>query len=491
MTTVDPGAQPPDDARELRRQLEEARDELRAIRTGGFDALVIDSGSGDELFTLRSTEPPHRLVEVVVEGALTYFRAVAVDYDGTLAEGRIAPDTLAALAEARTRGVRVILVTGRIMSELRAVFPDVEDSVDAVVAENGALLVTPVGIRQLAAPIDRAVSAALSARGVVCRSGQVLVACAAADEPAALEVIRELGLDCQLVRNRGELMIVPAGVTKGSGLLEALGDLGLSRHNTIGVGDGENDHSLLDVCEIGVAVANAVDALRAHADVTLVLPDGRGVAELLRGPLLTGRAQLHPRRWQITLGVDDGGEAVTLPASQLNVAVCGGTGEGKSYLAGLVCEQLVQPRLLAGRRRPGRRPRRAWRAARRARHRRRGTPPRRPRRGRAPASPPLRERGRRRLPPRRRRPGRLRGAPARRDRSPAGDDRPPPMGGRRRGPRLVRADRDGAEPVQPRRQGLPTRHLAARGTVGRGPGRAGRRDRPQLTAPLAITSSTS
>ena len=62
-------------------------------------------------------------------------------------------------------------------------------------------------------------------------------------------------------------MILPAGVTKGSGLLEALGELGLSQHNTIGVGDAENDHSLLEVCEIGVAVANAVDAIRAHADV--------------------------------------------------------------------------------------------------------------------------------------------------------------------------------------------------------------------------------
>ncbi len=157
-----------------------------------------------------------------------------------------------------------------------------------------------------------------------------------------LEVIRELGLDCGLLRNRGELMILPAGVTKGSGLLEALSDLGLSRHNTIGVGDAENDHSLLDTCEIGVAVANAVEALRAHADMVLDQPDGQGVADLLRGPLLAGRAHLHPRRWQITLGTDTLGAAVTLPASQLNIAICGGTGDGKSYLAGLICEQLVR-----------------------------------------------------------------------------------------------------------------------------------------------------
>lgn len=135
-------------------------------------------------------------------------------------------------------------------------------------------------------------------------------------------------------------MILPGGLTKGSGLLEALGDLGLSSHNTIGVGDAENDRSLLDVCEIGVAVANAVDVIHASADVRLELPDGQGVAELLRGPVLRGRAHVHSRRWQLTLGTGEGGKPVTLPASQLNVAVCGATGAGKSYLAGLMCEQL-------------------------------------------------------------------------------------------------------------------------------------------------------
>ncbi len=327
---------------ELRQELDEAQDTLSTIRTGGFDALVIDTGDGEEVFALGGAGRPYRLVEGITEGSRAYFRAVASDFDGTMAEGQVAPDTLAALAEARAKGIRVILVTGRIMNELRAVFPDIEDHVDAVVAENGAVVVTPVGVRQVAAPIGRPVSAALTARGVAHRTGQVLVAGFAADEPAALDVIRELGLDCQLVRNRGELMILPAGVTKGTGLLEALGDLGLSYHNTIGVGDAENDHSLLDACEIGVAVANSVDAIRARADMVLDLPDGQGVAALLRGPLLAGRAHAHPRRWHITLGTDDGGQPVTLPASQLNVAVCGGTGAGKSYLAGLICEQLTQ-----------------------------------------------------------------------------------------------------------------------------------------------------
>ncbi len=340
--TVEPPGATPDDADALRRELDEARETLRAIRSGEFDALVINPGTGEKLFTLGRSERPPRLVEVAAEGSLGYFRAVAIDFDGTLAEGSVGSDTLTALAEVRARGVRVILVTGRIVDELRAVFPDVEDHVDALVAENGGVLVTSVGVRRLANPVDAAVSWGLSALDVVHRSGQVLIACAAADEPAALEVIRNSGLDYILVRNRDELMIMPAGVTKGTGLLAALADLRLSPHNTVGVGDAQNDHSLLEVCEVGVAVANAIESLRAHADVTLELPDGEGVAALLRGPLIAGRTHLHPRRWQITLGIDDSGEAVRLPASQLNVAVCGGTGSGKSYLTGLMCEQLIR-----------------------------------------------------------------------------------------------------------------------------------------------------
>ena len=328
--------------KELRLELDEAREALHAIRTGEFDALVIDTGRGEEMFALGGTGRPYRLVESIAAGGGGYFRAVALDYDGTLAGGQVAPATLAALTEARARGIRVILVTGRIMSELRAVFPEVDEHIDAVVAENGALLVTHGGARLLAAPVGRAVSAALTGRGVVHRSGRALIAGAAADEPAALEVVRELGLDCQLIRNRGELMILPAGVTKATGLLEALRELGLSPHNAIGVGDAENDHTLLDACEVGVAVANAVDALRARADMILARPDGEGVADLLQGPLLSGRAHLHPHRWWVTLGTDDDGEPVTLPGSQLNIAVCGGTGKGKSYLSGLICEQLIR-----------------------------------------------------------------------------------------------------------------------------------------------------
>ena len=272
----------------------------------------------------------------------TYFRAVALDVDGTLAQdGRVSVDTLRALGECRARGVAVILVTGRTLDDLGRTFPDLLHAASAVVTENGACLASPGGVRRIAARLDPALGALLSAKGVRWSTGEVVLACSGADEATVLEAVRELGHSYQLVRNRAALMVLPAGVTKGSGLVAALGELGLSAHSTIGIGDAENDHSLLDACELGVAVPNAVEALQAHADLVLDLPDGAGVASLLRGGLLTGEERRHSDRWRVHLGTSPEGEPVMLPASQLNVIVAGDSGDGKSYLAGLIAEQLV------------------------------------------------------------------------------------------------------------------------------------------------------
>ena len=104
--------------------------------------------------------------------------------------------------------------------------------------------------------VPAGLASALSRRGVACRRGEVLLACSGADEQAVLEEVRRLGLECQLTRNRAELMVLPAGVSKGTGLAAGLADLGISAHNAVAVGDAENDHSLLAAAELGVAVAN-------------------------------------------------------------------------------------------------------------------------------------------------------------------------------------------------------------------------------------------
>ena len=181
-------------------------------------------------------------------------------------------------------------------------FPDLAARFDAVVTENGAVLRTRSGERRLCDPVDPAVEKALADRGVATPRGQVLVAVDGRDAGIAVEVIAQLGLDCQVVHNRAAAMILPARVTKGSGLLSALDELGLSAHNVVAVGDAENDLGLLQVAEVGVAVANAVPSLTEHADLVLDRADGVGVSDLLTGRLLAGHGRLCPGRHWVQIG---------------------------------------------------------------------------------------------------------------------------------------------------------------------------------------------
>jgi HAD superfamily hydrolase (TIGR01484 family) len=86
------------------------------------------------------------------------FCALALDFDGTIAQrDQLDPAVRAAIASLRAQGVVVILVTGRILSELRRVAGDLH-FVDAVVAENGAVLEFPSSGHHtvLGSPVNRA-----------------------------------------------------------------------------------------------------------------------------------------------------------------------------------------------------------------------------------------------------------------------------------------------------------------------------------------------
>ncbi|MFZ1178398.1 MAG: HAD-IIB family hydrolase, partial [Mycobacterium sp.] len=197
---------------------------------------------------------------------MTFFQVIAVDFDGTLAsDGQLSPGVVEAVDQARQTGLTLVLVTGRIGAELQAEFPHIVDHFDALVLENGAVIVAKGHEGALAEPVDSALDDALAERGVPFRRGKVLVAIDGEHAATVVEVIGELGLDCQIVRNRAALMVLPAGVTKGTGLHAVLAEVNLSPHNTIAVGDAENDLSMFSIAEIGVAVSNAIASVRRHA----------------------------------------------------------------------------------------------------------------------------------------------------------------------------------------------------------------------------------
>ncbi|HEX2675176.1 MAG TPA: HAD family hydrolase [Polyangiales bacterium] len=225
--------------------------------------------------------------------------ALACDYDETLAdEGRVPSATYAALQRLRASGRKLILVTGRELPELRMVCTEL-GLFDRVVAENGALLFTPATgqERVLTEPPPAALVAALSAAHVEPLSiGRVIVATREPMQAIVLEAIRTLGLEHQVIFNKGAVMVLPPGVNKASGLRVALDELALSARDVVAVGDAENDHALLSACGFGVAVANAVPMLKQHAQWVTNAPRGAGVVELIARILANELARLTPSR---------------------------------------------------------------------------------------------------------------------------------------------------------------------------------------------------
>ena len=220
------------------------------------------------------------------------YRALACDYDGTLASGgRMEPATTAALGRARASGRRIVLVTGRALDNLRLRCPNL-DPFDLVVAENGGVLVDPRTdeVEELADPPPVALLEALSVAGVPFSTGRVIVSTVTAHEAAVREVMRNVGRDLHVVFNRSAVMILPVDVSKESGLRVALARLGIPPQATVGVGDAENDHAFLRDCGLAVAVANAIPAVAARADLVTSLPAGAGVVELIDGCLLRDMA---------------------------------------------------------------------------------------------------------------------------------------------------------------------------------------------------------
>jgi hydroxymethylpyrimidine pyrophosphatase-like HAD family hydrolase len=270
--------------------------------------------------------------------------AIAIDYDGTIAvDGVFDQSVRAAIGAARQEGIAVILVTGRRLSDLRRVTHDL-DCFDVVVAENGAVLEFPATGRHVTIghPPAARFLRDLRTRGILFVAGEVVVETDAANAGATIASIQQLQLPLVLAFNRGRLMVLPQAVAKSTGLRHALQALRLSIHNTVGIGDAENDHDLLDACEVGVAVAWGSAALREVADEVIAGSGPPAVAGYLRR--IVRQRRLLPGqmgRRHLLLGHQHDGTEVSLAVRGRTMLIAGEPGSGKSWLAGLLCEQLI------------------------------------------------------------------------------------------------------------------------------------------------------
>src|SRR5258708_20497481 len=173
-------------------------------------------------------------------------------------------------------------------------------------------------------------------------TGRVIVATWHPHETTVIEVIGEVGLEYQVIFNKGFVMVLPAGVNKGTGLAAALSELHWSQHNVVGIGDAENDHSFLSMCECSVAVANALPSVKEQVDYTTNADHGDGVIELIEQLMSDDLQEIEQRmsRHSLLLGTKEHGEPVLLKVRRTHALIAGPSGSGKSTMTPVLLDHL-------------------------------------------------------------------------------------------------------------------------------------------------------
>ncbi|OQP52543.1 haloacid dehalogenase [Niastella yeongjuensis] len=274
------------------------------------------------------------------------YLCLAADYDGTLAtHGKVEQEVIDALYRLKASTRLLILVTGRVLDELKVDFPEYE-LFDRIVAENGALLYNPatkeerlLGERPPASFINE-----LHQQAKPLSVGKVIVATWEPHQNTVLEAIKKEGLELQVIFNKGAVMVLPAGINKAKGLKETLKELNLSLHNVVAVGDAENDNAMLQAAECAVAVSNALPAVQHHADWVTAHPHGKGVIELIDRLLENDLQDLdcHLTRHYLHLGQQISSADFSVCPYGPNILLSGTTQSGKSTMTTFILEKLLE-----------------------------------------------------------------------------------------------------------------------------------------------------
>src|SRR5262249_31504094 len=117
--------------------------------------------------------------------------------------------------------------------------------------------------------------------GIRFSSGRAVVGLSRAHEGVARSIISKLGLHLDILLNRDSALVLPADVDQAKRLDQASRSLGIRMSEVVAIGDAENDLAFMEASGLSVAVSNAIDLVRAAADVVADAPNGEGVARFI------------------------------------------------------------------------------------------------------------------------------------------------------------------------------------------------------------------
>ncbi|ACO21543.1 TPA: sugar-phosphatase [Streptococcus pneumoniae] len=261
-------------------------------------------------------------------------KLIAVDIDGTLVNSQkeITPEVFSAIQDAKEAGVKVVIATGRPIAGVAKLLDDLQlrDQGDYVVTFNGALvqetatgheiisesltyedyldmefLSRKLGVHMHAITKDgiytanrnigtytvhesTLVSMPIFYRTPEEMAGKEIVKCMFIDEPeildAAIEKIPAEFYEHYSINKSAPfyLELLKKNVDKGSAITHLAEKLGLTKDETMAIGDEENDRAMLEVVGNPVVMENGNPEIKKIAKYITKSNDESGVAHAIR-----------------------------------------------------------------------------------------------------------------------------------------------------------------------------------------------------------------
>jgi len=205
------------------------------------------------------------------------------DFDRTITDGNLELDLdcLNAIERIRKMGVHTAVVTGRKRVFLQDFFDRHRSVFDSAICENGCRGYIDGEWENLAE--NRSKSQILdrfSNSGIRYDFGDCIISTEAMTEDEVCSMLSGIS-GWKAIINIDSVMILPLGVDKGTGILWLQSEKGFTKEETAGIGDGENDLVIRDVCGIFGTPSSAVGPLRERADFVSEKEYSRGTIDFI------------------------------------------------------------------------------------------------------------------------------------------------------------------------------------------------------------------
>ena len=210
-------------------------------------------------------------------------RLVLSDYDRTFTDAtlRVEPGLVDAILRLKRKGTLFSIVSGRKYDFMYDLYQNLEGVVDSFIAENGCVGFANGSKHWIACADGREeMLARLGSLGVPFDAGDVVVSVHRDYEREVDQILAPLP-QMHVVKNVDSLMILPAGVSKATGIRWLMGVYGLTTRQMACIGDAENDLEMRGLCTLMGAVCNALPAVKRESDYICKHDFGFGLKEFL------------------------------------------------------------------------------------------------------------------------------------------------------------------------------------------------------------------